>query len=235
MSDVILKLDAGLRILSGHTTYDIPQIALERGKWISLIPVNADLAADPSGILSRTVASLKAPVKGSVSIFDVDVYNAGYQDVQRLRSKIGFVQGYGGLLSNKTVRENLELPVSVHGGLSQSGQNKIVNEQLEKFELVSVKKEKPHFLDGFTKWRICLARALILKPKFVVLEGIGDWNVDGGNGLAWKQIEEYHNMGDNAICICPARRNKAFEKWFKEKGGTVIGFADTHTTMEYLK
>ena len=71
-----------------------------------------------------------------------------------------------------------------------------------------------------------MARALVLSPAYVVLEGIGDWGMDSGKGAAWQQLVRYHEQENNVICICASRRNGAFESWFQEKGGVVIEYAE---------
>ena len=226
----ILKLTDGLLVVSGPVTYAVPPVRLTPGQWVTFVPEGADPATDPAGTLARCLVSLSAPAKGTVEIFERDAYGVSYRAVQRLRSSLGFVQGFGGLLSNRSIRGNVALPINVHAKMDLEEEKQHVDRIIEGFNLKAVEHERPHVVDGFTRWRTCLARALVLKPAYVVLEGIGDWGMDAGQGIAWRQLVSYNKRGNNVICICASRRNQGFETWFKEKGGVVVEYKERNSS-----
>jgi predicted ABC-type transport system involved in lysophospholipase L1 biosynthesis ATPase subunit len=191
------------------------------GTWLAMAPSESDPVMDPAGPLARTLIGLNEPVKGTVEIMGKDIYNLPYNKLRRLRAQMGFVQGYGGLLSNRTIRENITLPLSVHGGYEFKKENQIVDRIIHNFGLEQAQNLRPHDVDGYTRWRSCLARALILNPRLVVLEGIGDWELDRGRGIAWQQICNYRKNSDSLICICMSRRNPEFELWLSKKEGVI--------------
>lgn len=222
----ILRLTDGLRFESGRLSYILEPLRCYAGQWVAFVPAGADPVTDPSGMLARTLATLSRPVRGTVELFEVDGYEIPYREVQRLRSRLGFVQGFGGLLSNRTIKENVALPAAVHGKIDLAEEQRLVKESMASFKLESVQDLHPHLVDGYTRWRSCLARALILQPKLVVLEGIGDWEMDTGKGIAWDRLLTYHRRNDNLICVCASRRNRGFESWFKENGGILVEYVD---------
>ncbi len=134
------------------------------------------------------------------------------------------MHGYGGLISNRNVRENVALPVSVHRRLRAREETELVERTIRRFALGKVADLRPHEMDGSTRWRACLARALVLDPEWVILEGIGNWEMDRGRGTDWKCIVETHKKGASAIAICLARPNPEFEAWFEEHGGKIVRF-----------
>jgi len=222
----ILRLTDGLSFTSANVEYSVAPIRCHAGDWVAFVPAGPDPVTDPSGTLARTLMTLSAPTQGTVEIFGIDGYQIPYREVQRLRSRIGFVQGFGGLLSNRTIRENVALPAAVHGKIGVKEENRMVDDVLSRFRLRSVQDLHPHLVDGYTRWRACLSRALILLPGYVVLEGIGDWEMDSGKGVAWAGIQAYHRRGDNVICVCASRRNSGFENWFVENGGILVEYVD---------
>jgi len=222
----ILRLTDGLRITVGSVVCVIPPVRLHAGQWMALVPENPDPAMDPAGTIARCLISLHPPTRGTVEVFEQDVYNIGYREVQRLRARLGFVQGYGGLLSNRTIRDNVALPVSEHARLPLEEETALVHRYIEAFGLHAVADQRPHMVDGFTRWRTCLARAMVLSPAYLVLEGIGDWAMDSGTGIAWRQLVAWHQTGRSGICICASRRNRGFESWLEERGGIVVEYKE---------
>jgi predicted ABC-type transport system involved in lysophospholipase L1 biosynthesis ATPase subunit len=224
----LVRLTDGLSFAAGPQVWRIDPLRIRLGQWIALVPGGTDPAVDPAGPLARILATLMEPMRGTLEIDGQDVYRLPYRDVQRLRANLGFVQGYGGLLSNRTIRDNVALPLSVHGKLSVHEEERRVQGFLSVFALEQVADLRPHDVDGGTRWRACLARSLILSPRWVVMEGIGDWEMDRGRGVAWGRFGEYRARGGSAGAICLSRNNPEFEAWFEEEGGTVV----TYTTRE---
>ncbi|MBN2341437.1 MAG: ATP-binding cassette domain-containing protein [Deltaproteobacteria bacterium] len=230
----ILRLTDGVRFASGRNLYSVAPLRCFAGQWVAFVPSGEDPVTDPSGALARTLVTLSPPERGTVELFELDGYHIAYRDVQRLRSRLGFVQGFGGLLSNRTIRENVALPAAVHGKIQLAEEQQLVSDAMKVFKLETVQDLHPHLVDGYTRWRACLARALILTPKLVVLEGIGDWEMDKGQGIAWKRLLGYHQRGDNLICVCASRRNEGFQSWFVENGGTLVEYTDKTGTPSFI-
>jgi ABC-type lipoprotein export system ATPase subunit len=220
----VLRLTDGVWFESGPDAWALPPMRLAPGEWAALAPAGSDPVVDPSGTLARTLATLAQPSRGTVELLGRDVYKIPYPELQRLRARLGFVQGYGGLLSNRSLRENIALPVSVHGGRSFSDEEAYLDRMMDAYGLASLAHLRPSDVDGATRWRTCVARALVLEPALVVLEGIGDWEMDRGRGVTWSRLREYREKKTSAAVICLARQNPAFEAWFQSEGGIAIPY-----------
>ena len=220
----VLRLTDGILFEAGPYSWRVEPLRIRLGEWVAFVPRGPDPVVDPAGPLARILASLMRPSRGTVEIDEKDVYRLAYRDVQRLRADLGFVQGYGGLLSNRTIRDIVALPLSVHGKLSMAEETRRVVDFLEVFALDQVGDLKPHDVDGATRWRACLARSLILSPRWVVMEGIGDWEMDRGRGVAWGRFREYRARKSSSGAICLSRKNPEFEAWFQSEGGIVVEY-----------
>jgi predicted ABC-type transport system involved in lysophospholipase L1 biosynthesis ATPase subunit len=219
----IARLTDGVWFQAGPGTWAVPSIRLGAGEWAALIPAgDADPVVDPAGPLARVLATLLPPVRGTMELLERNVYEIHYLALQRLRARLGFVQGYGGLLSNRTLKENIALPLSVHGGRTFEQEVEIIERTLDSYALRPIADMKPSDVDGATRWRACVARALVLEPSWVVLEGIGDWEMDRGRGVSWSRLREYRERGSSAAVICLSRQNPAFEAWFRGEGGIAV-------------
>ncbi len=235
--DDVLRLADGLRFSAGPDYWSLDPLKVEAGAWVAIGPGGDEPVVDPSGVLSFILATMEEPIRGNVELFGQDVYRLDYSDRLRIRANIGFVHGYGGLISNRTVRENVSLPVSVHGQMSAADETARVDEILFKFALDRVAELQPHEMDGATRWRACLARALVLEPKWLVLEGLGNWEMDRGRSKGWTCLLERQSMGRMATAICLPRQNPEFEAWFKELNGEVLRYTrleDRHQGAEKL-
>ncbi len=219
--DRVLYLPDGLRFDSGRDTWGVQTTTARPSEWHALVPGGQEPMMDPAGPLSRILATLKAPVIGTVELFGKNIYRIDYGVRQRLRARLGFVHGYGGLLSNRTIRENIALPVSVHGHMGEGEENETVDRTLEIFGLSEAADLFPHQVDGGSRWIVCLARALVLKPDWLVLEGIGNWEMDRGRGIAWRTLMGLQQTSRMAVMICLPRHNPGFEEWFESHGGEI--------------
>jgi len=224
MDEPILRLTDGLWFEGGPHAWALPPLRLGPGDWAALAPAEDDPVVDPSGPLARTLATLAPPSRGTVELLGRDVYKIPYLELQRLRARLGYVQGYGGLLSSRSLRENIALPVSVHGGRSFLEEETYIGHMIESYALASLAHLRPSDVDGATRWRTCVARALVLEPALVVLEGIGDWEMDRGKGVTWSRLREYRERRTSAAVICLARQNPAFEAWFRGEGGIAVPY-----------
>ena len=226
----VLAMTDGVRFGTPRESWFVPPVRVFRGAWTAFVPEAADSTYDPSGFLAWTLATMRPPQRGRVELLGHDVYQLDYESLLGLRARMGFVHGYGGLLSNLTIRENIALPVKTHRNLGGREEAEVVDRVIRCLTLEKIVDLKPHQMDVSSRWRACVARALVLEPEWVVLEGIGNWEMDHGRGTEWRHIVETAQRGGTAMAVCLARPNPEFESWFMAHRGTVVRF----TRREYL-
>jgi cell division transport system ATP-binding protein len=86
-----------------------------------------------------------------------------------IRKKIGMVFQDFKLLSDYTVFENIALPLRIEG-YSRSKINDLVQESLNKVGLPAKGLSYPLQLSGGEQQRICIARALVKKPRIILAD-----------------------------------------------------------------
>jgi NitT/TauT family transport system ATP-binding protein len=144
-----------------HAVHALDGIDLEiaAGEFVSLI--------GPSGCgkstLLRVVADLEQPTSGGVSVGGKTPHQA------RLDQDYGIAFQQAGLLEWRSVVENVELPLHVHG-VDKAKRRARATELLELVGLADFAGSRPSELSGGMQQRVAIARALAPSPRLLLMD-----------------------------------------------------------------
>jgi predicted ABC-type transport system involved in lysophospholipase L1 biosynthesis ATPase subunit len=209
---------------AGTVCIELPSFSLRTGDWILLRPAQELLGADLAMATARVLATLDEPLSGTVELFGHALQSASYEQLLQLRTRLALVPSFGGLLSNRTLRENVALPISVHAGLTQPAEAARVSAILQRFELEPAAELYPHAVSGSTRVRTCVARATALEPELFIVEGAGEFVSETNVGLSWARLSEIKARRGAALVVCVSRPDDDFEAWFRAQGGSVLQY-----------
>lgn len=117
--------------------------------------------------LLNCIATVIQPTSGSIQIEGKDLQKMSGGELAEYRGrKIGYLFQNFELLDNMTARENIMLPVSLHGVSAKEGNQKL-NELAQYLEITDVLDKLPAKMSGGQRQRVAAARALILNPSIV--------------------------------------------------------------------
>src|SRR5437764_6055399 len=122
-----------------------------------------------STILRLILGTLR-PDSGSIFFKQFEISRLSRRKLQRVRQHIGMVYQYSALLSSRTVRDNVALPLEDLTDKSREEIDKIVDEKLELVGMKDSKNLMPSELSGGMKKRVSLARALVLEPELILFD-----------------------------------------------------------------
>jgi len=141
------------------------QLQVARGEVFGIIGRSG---AGKSTLL-RLVNGLENPSSGTVSVNGVSVGELDERGLVALRRRTGMVFQHFNLLSAKTVRENIGLPLKI-AGASKAAIERKVDALLELVGLSEKRNAYPASLSGGQKQRVGIARALVHDPDILLCD-----------------------------------------------------------------
>ncbi len=141
-------------------------LAVQRGETVAVM--------GPSGCGKSTLLGLLGglddPSSGAVLLEGRDLAACSRSERALLRRKtVGFILQYPSLLPMLTVRENVELPLSL-ARLAPAEISRRVLELLEQVELLEKANALPEELSGGQQQRVAVARALAARPHLLLAD-----------------------------------------------------------------
>lgn len=149
-----------------------------------IVWIKADEGTGKSSLL-QILSGLQTPQSGKFLINEENVLDMSFEEFLPIRLEIGYSFDYGGLINNKSVFDNLTLPLLYHKLCTPAEATARVQYLLERFDIKKFAKERPAHIPGRVRKLTCLLRALVTKPQILLLDdpsvGIG---LDGSQVLA---------------------------------------------------
>ncbi len=172
---------------------------IEKGEFVFLV--------GPTGSGKTTIFRLlireTLPSEGSIFVNGWDIVTLPKQKIPHLRKKVGVVFQDLKLLSDRTILENILLPLDV-AGVSLNEAKVKAEEVLTQVGLISHKDKFPIQLSGGELQRVAIARALILSPD-IILADEPTGNLDPAT--SWEIVKLLSDINEKGTTILMATHN----------------------------
>jgi cell division transport system ATP-binding protein len=140
-------------------------LEIKKGDFVFIIGHTASGKSTLIKLLYRE----EKPTKGSVYVGGVNVAKLRNSKVYKLRRKIGIVFQDYKLLPKLTAYENVAYPLESYG-MAEKEIRPLVLDALEQVGLKDKTRSFPHQLSGGEQQRVCIARAIVNKPKLLLCD-----------------------------------------------------------------
>ena len=138
---------------------------IEKGHFVYLM---GPTGAGKSTIIKSIQGSINID-SGKIIIDGNNISNFSKTDLAYYRREVGIVFQDFKLLNDRTIFENIALPLQIIG-CNRFDIKKRVDEILNKVGLTSKSDNYPNELSGGEQQKVCVSRALIKKPKIVLAD-----------------------------------------------------------------
>ncbi|MDD3266133.1 MAG: ATP-binding cassette domain-containing protein [Burkholderiales bacterium] len=168
---------------------------IEKGELVFLA---GHSGAGKSTIL-KLIAGTEVASSGSVVINNIDLGKISQNNRTFIRQHIGFVFQDHKILFDRNVFDNVRLPLDIIGGFTEKEIHEKVSNALESVGLEHKIKSRPEQLSGGEQQRLCIARAVIHKPKILIADE-PTANLDRANALKILELfKQFHKSGVTII------------------------------------
>ena len=141
-------------------------LQVEEGEYVAIM--------GPSGsgktTLMNIIGCLDRPTSGTYELAGKDVLNLKDREMSAVRlNSIGFVFQSFQLMPRESALDNVSLPLS-YAGVKKKERKERAQKALERVGLGDRSGFRPTQLSGGQKQRLCIARAILKKPKILILD-----------------------------------------------------------------
>ena len=148
---------------SKRKVVDSVSIELNRGEVVGLL--------GPNGAGKTTtfymITGMIKPLSGKILLDDLDITK--YPMFKRAQHKLGYLSQEPSVFTQLTVEDNIKLVLQTMN-LSKAEQAERLEELLNEFSITHIRKSKAYVLSGGERRRTEIARCLVTKPNFILLD-----------------------------------------------------------------
>lgn len=141
-------------------------LEIEKGSFVSIV------GASGSGksTLLTILGGIDKPSEGKVVLDGVEISSMSEKELAILRrTKLGFVFQFFNLAPYLTAEENVLLPITLKGKVSEEDKNR-ARELMEYLGISELKNKLPGKMSGGEQQRVAIARGLIINPEVILLD-----------------------------------------------------------------
>ncbi len=151
----------------GDVVLDGVDFHAAEGEFIYII---GKVGSGKSSLLRTIYGELEIDEADKAMVFERDMTKIRRKEVQMLRRELGIIFQDFKLLTDRSVRRNLEFVLKATGWKKKDEIEKRIAEVLRDVKMEGVEDKMPHELSGGEQQRIAIARSLLNSPKVILAD-----------------------------------------------------------------
>jgi phospholipid/cholesterol/gamma-HCH transport system ATP-binding protein len=187
-----ITLQGVTKTFQGRKVLDGLDFSIARGETVVII----GRSGEGKSVLLKHIVRLLEPDAGSIWIDGAEITTLPRDGLFELRKRFGMLFQGAALFDSMTICENVGLGLSEHSGLPASEVRERACACLAMVGLSKVEDKLPSELSGGMKKRAGLARAIAMKPDYILYDepttGLDPITADAINDLILKLQQELH-------------------------------------------
>lgn len=137
------------------------------GEFIYII---GKVGSGKSSLLRTFYGEMDIDSADKAMVLERDMMSIKRKEIQRLRRDMGIIFQDFKLLTDRSVKKNLEFVLRATGWKDKEDIEKRIAEVLEAVKMTGVEDKMPHELSGGEQQRIAIARSLLNSPKIILAD-----------------------------------------------------------------
>lgn len=184
---------------NGHTALNDIDLTINPGEFVFLV---GSSGAGKTSLLRLLIKDLE-PTSGKISVLGNDLSSLSRSRVQPFRQQIGFIFQDLKLLFDRTVFENVAVPLEVRNE-NPKKISETVNKALSLVGLEEKKDQFPVQVSGGELQRTAIARAIVSSPQIILAdEPTGNLDIS----TAWEIVSVLEKINKEGATIIMATHN----------------------------
>lgn len=148
-----------------HAVLDGFSLVIPEGQTTAIM----GFSGSGKSVALKHIVGLLVPDSGRVLVDGLVVGDLDYDELMRLRTRIGFVFQFAALFDSLSVSDNLALGLR-RQGLPEEEIASRIRESLRVVELPGTEERYPAELSGGMRKRVGIARAIALRPRYILYD-----------------------------------------------------------------
>ena len=183
-----------------HTVLEHVDFQLHAGDYVYLI---GKVGSGKSTFLKTIYGELDIK-EGEAQVLEHDMTRIRQKEIPALRRRLGIIFQDFQLLTDRTVKENLEFVLRATGWKDKKEIQNRIDEVLQQVGMENKGYKMPHELSGGEQQRIVIARSILNKPEIILAdEPTGNLDVETGS----KITELLHQICEQGSAIVMTTHN----------------------------
>ncbi len=141
-------------------------LSIEEGETLAVI----GKSGSGKSVLMKHLNVLLYPDSGEVLIDGLNIFEIRYARLRKLRQQFGVLFQGAALFDSITAYENVAFPLRFFSELNEDQIHERVMESLELVNLADIGEKTPAELSGGMRKRVGLARAIVMKPDYLLYD-----------------------------------------------------------------
>lgn len=162
----MIKVDNISKSFSGTNVLKNVSVEFEERK------TNLIIGQSGSGktVLLKCIVGLHEVDEGKVMYDDLEFNKLNFKERKIIQKDIGMVFQGGALFDSATVEENVKFPLDMFSEMTEEEKMERVNDSLMRVNILNANHLLPAEISGGMKKRVAIARAIVLRPKYLFFD-----------------------------------------------------------------
>ena len=162
----MIRFDRVSKSFGGQIILDEISLDIERGETVVIV----GFSGAGKSVTLRHMVRLLSPDFGKIYVGNACVSEARGRDLEKIRSRFGYLFQGAALMQWLTVGDNVALPLRETKKMSDDEIDHLVHEKLAMVNLEDSMEKFPAELSGGMRKRVALARAIVTAPDIILYD-----------------------------------------------------------------